>query len=380
MKYDYIIVGAGLAGASLASLLAQKNNKVLVIEKRDHIAGNAYDYKQDGILIHKYGPHIFHTNDLEVLEFLKNYTEFYDYKHKVLGHIDDKLQVPIPFNLKSLELCFGNSSEIKEELFKYFKYDERVTIHDLLEHENLTLKNLGEFIFEKIFKFYTMKQWGLKASELDLSILKRVPITLSYNDYYFNDKYQMMPLNGYTAMVKKMLDHPNIDLILNKDALSDLKLDAGKIYYQDKLYEGRLIFTGQIDELFNFTFGKLNYRSLEFDLKYYDQTFQKYATENYPQAKNIIPYTRISEYKHLMKDCNKKHSYVHVEYPKDYNYDDQDIPYYPIINENNLAIYNKYLELNKDYPNLYLIGRLAQYRYYNMDAIIKEAINLSKKL
>ncbi len=379
-KYDYIIVGTGFAGSVIAEKVASKERNVLMIDKRDHIGGNAFDYKKEDILIHKYGPHIFHTNNEEVFNFLSHFTKWEKYEHKVLGHVEDKL-IPIPFNLKSIEECFGEekASKLKNQLLKEYEEGSKVAILELLKNEDNDVKELANYVFENIFKYYTMKQWGLKAEEIDPNVTARVPVNVSYDDRYFNDKYQYMPKYGYTKLFENMLACDYIDVRLNTDVKDVLELKDGKIYFEDNEFEGKVIYTGEIDYLFDYALGTLPYRSLDLRLERHEDTFQKAATENYPGPKEQFPYTRISEYKHFTSKIDAKHTYVHVEYPMAY-VPNENVPYYPIFTEDNQKKYQEYVNLAKEYKNLYLLGRLAEYSYYNMDAIVLKALNLAEEI
>ena len=268
MKYDAIVVGAGFAGATIAERLASKNKNVLLVDKREHIGGNAFDYEENGILIHKYGPHIFHTNSKEVFDYLSNFTEWDKYEHKVLGHIDDKI-VPIPFNFKSIDECFEESkaSKIKEILTNNYGEGSKVPIMELLKNDDEDIKKLSDYIFEKVFKYYTMKQWGLEASQIDSAVTARVPVNVSYDDRYFNDKYQYMPKKGYTYLINNMLKSTNIDIRLNTDIKKLLSLKDKQILFNNEVFSGDVYYTGALDELFDYKLGHLPYRSLDLVLE-----------------------------------------------------------------------------------------------------------------
>lgn len=378
-KYDAIIVGAGCAGATIARILANANYKVLVVDKRNHIAGNAYDYfNQDKIIIHQYGPHIFHTNYLEVFNFVKKYSPFFKYEHKVLGNLDNKL-VPVPFNFKSLELTHSKkeADQIKKLLCKYFKNQTRVSIFDLLNHKDPIIKKFGKFVFDKVFAYYTAKQWNIKIKDIDKSVINRVPVVLGYQDTYFGDKYQFMPSHGYTYMFKNMLKHKNITVKLNTNITKHIKFKNKKIYIYNEHFKGKFIYTGAIDELFNYQFGILPYRSLDIKLNKINKThYQKAATVNYLTSEK---FTRISEYKYFLKQNIKGKTIIAKEYSKAYSLKGKTDPYYPINNSKNNAMYLKYKKLADSY-HIYLSGRLAEYKYYNMDLAILNALHLAKKI
>ena len=375
---DVIIIGAGFAGATVANVLANKGKNVLIIDKRDHIGGNAYDYMEEDILIHKYGPHIFHTNSKEVFDYLSNFTEWYKYEHKVLGHVDNKL-VPIPFNFKSIEKCLPEKAEKLIELLKKdYGEGKKVPIMELLTNENRDIRYLANYIYEHVFKYYTMKQWDMKVEELDSAVSARVPVNTSYDDRYFNDTYQYMPKEGYTKVIEKMLDNEHIEVLLNTNVTDILKLEDGTIYYNNVPFDGDVYYTGALDELFEYKHGELPYRSLDLILERLNKTFQDAATENYPE--NDVKFTRITEYKHFMEVEPKGVTYIHTEYPFPYKRNGEvgNVPYYPIIKDENQTLYETYVKEASKYPKLHLIGRLAEYKYYNMDAIVLKALEMCK--
>ena len=381
MKYDVIIVGSGFAGSTLARKFADDNKKVLIYEKRSHIAGNMYEeVLENGIRVHKYGPHIFHTNDKKVFDFLKQYGDWYFYEHRVLGRINNKL-VPIPFNFKSLEILFEQEKvqEIKNKLLEKYKDEKKISILDLISDSDQTIKEFGNFIYKNVFENYTAKQWNIPINEIDTSVINRVPVILGYDDRYFQDKYQYMPKNGYTGLFENMLNHPNITIQLSVNALSDITIRNNKIYYKGEEYTGKVIYTGAIDELFNYQFGALPYRSLNLIFENYDMNYyQPISVVNYPNEED---YTRITEFKYLSNQLVDNKTTILKEYPKNYNYKDENsIPYYTITNTQNLEKYNQYFELSKKITNLYLIGRLAEYKYYNMDVVISKALTLYEEI
>ncbi len=373
----YIVVGAGFAGTVLAERIANKlGKKVLLIEKRNHIGGNCYDFRsKEGILIHRYGPHLFHTNFKEVWDYLSNFTDWHLYQHRVLAYVDGK-NIPIPFNLNSLYQIFpGYLAKILEEkLIKNFSYGKKIPILELMKNKDKDIKLLANFIYEKIFVGYTQKQWGLKPEEIDPTVTARVPILISRDNRYFQDKYQGVPEEGYTVVFNKMLRNDNIKILLQTNALDLLKLDINtkKIYFLGKEFKGILIYTGPIDELFEYKYGPLPYRSLKLKFRTIDKEYyQETATINYP---NDYDFTRITEFKHI-HPIETSRTVILEEYPKSYT-PNKDIPYYPFFTKEAMNIYSKYKNLAEEFSNLILVGRLAEYKYYDMDDIVKRALEV----
>lgn len=358
--YDFVIVGAGFAGSVLAERLAASKKRVLVVEKRNHIGGNAYDhYDEAGILVHKYGPHIFHTNSNEVFTYLSKFTEWRNYQHKVLASVDGQL-LPIPINLNTVNELYGlnlNSDEVSA-----FLAARAEKINPVVTSEDVVLSNVGRDLYNKFFKGYTKKQWDLDPSELSASVTARIPTRSNKDNRYFTDKYQIMPLHGYTRMFEKMLDHPNIHLMLN----ADYKDVINEISYK------KMIFTGPIDEYFDFRFGKLPYRSIDFKFKTFEQEkFQETGTINYPDD---YDFTRITEFKYLSGQKHSKTSVVY-EFPKA-----EGDPYYPIPKPDHAALYQEYKKLADAMDHIYFVGRLATYKYYNMDQVVAQALVVFKKI
>lgn len=359
--FDYLIVGAGFAGSVLAERLASKaGKKVLIIDQRNHIGGNAFDYyNKDGILVHKYGPHIFHTNSTDVFEYLSQFTPWRQYEHKVLASVDGQL-VPIPINLNTINQLYGLnlSSDQVEDFFK----SRAEKVDRVLTSEDVVVSKVGRELYEKFFRGYTRKQWNLDPSELDASVTARVPTRTNKDDRYFTDSYQAMPLHGYTRMFEKMLSHPNIKIMLN----TDYKEIIDSIPYK------YMIYTGPVDAYFNYCYGKLPYRSLEFKFETIEaEKFQKTGTVNYP---NEHPYTRITDFKYLTGQKHPKTTVVY-EFPKA-----EGDPYYPVPRPENAEIYKKYHKLAAAMTNTYFVGRLATYKYYNMDQVVAQSLTLFKKL
>ncbi len=359
--YDYLIVGAGLAGSVLAERLASKaNKKVLLIDKRNHIGGNTFDYfNSDGILVHKYGPHIFHTNSKDVFDYLGKFTEWRPYEHRVLASVDGQL-VPIPINQNTINSLYGLTlSQPQVQEFFNSKAEKK---DQILTSEDVVVNAVGRELYEKFFKQYTLKQWALDPSELDASVTARVPTRTNKDDRYFTDTYQAMPLNGYTSMFHRLLDHANISIMLN----TDYKDVVGEIKFKT------LIYSGPIDAYFDYCFGKLPYRSIHFKFQTIDkENYQSTGTINYPMTQ---AYTRITEFKHLTGQKHEKTSIV-FEYPTA-----EGDPYYPIPRRENMEIYNRYKKLAAAEPNTMFTGRLGTYKYYNMDQVVAQSLALFKKI
>ncbi|WP_342462714.1 UDP-galactopyranose mutase [Geobacillus sp. FSL K6-0789] len=373
--FDYVIIGTGFAGSVLAERIAtQLNKKVLMIEKRNHIGGNAYDsYDSQGILIHNYGPHIFHTKVKKVWDYLSNFTEWHLYHHKVLGVIDGQ-KVPIPFNLNSIHQVFPKNlaERLEKKLIENFGYNKKVPILKLREVEDEDLKFLADYIYEKVFLGYTTKQWGVTPEELDPSVTGRVPVYISRDDRYFQDPYQGMPKEGYTKLFERMLDHENIKILLNTDYKEVLQFnfETGEASLFGQKFNGKIIYTGPIDYFFDYKFGQLPYRSLNFVFEQFNQEkVQEVGTVNYPNDYN---FTRITEFKHLTNQSSDKTTTV-KEFSQEY-IPGENIPYYPIKNENNLELYRLYKEEARKYDNLIFIGRLAEYQYYDMDMVVAKSL------
>ena len=373
-----VVIGAGFAGATVSRKLAEAGYKVELLERRKGLGGNAYDFKDEsGSYIHEYGPHILHTNRENVFNFLSNYTEWFKYEHKVLGHIDGKF-VPIPFSLKSIDELFDEekAKELKEKLINKYGEGNKVTISKLREDNSEDLSELADYVYEKVFLHYTEKQWNMSPEKLGDGVTGRVPVYVSYDERYFQDEFQFMPLEGYTKLFENMLNHENITINLNvEDAIERISFDEDKVLFDGE--ESIVIFTGCIDELFGYKYGDLEYRSLEFDFENVKEpSFQDAAVVNYP---NEHDFTRISEFKKFtVPEVDSDNTTIVREYPR--NYERGMIPYYPIPLKECEEKYKLYLDESKKYKNLHLIGRLAEYKYYNMDAVVESAINLAEEI
>ena len=363
MKYDYLIVGAGFAGSVMAERLAsQLDKKILVVEKRNHIAGNAYDeYDEQGILIHRYGPHIFHTNSKEVFDYLSQFTEWIHYEHKVLAKIGDEL-FPIPINRITINKLYGLNLTTDEEVKDYFE-TVREKRFPILNSEDIIVNQVGKDLFEKFFKYYTKKQWNLEPNELSPSVCGRIPVRANDDCRYFTDKFQFMPKDGYTKMFEKMLNHKNIEVILNTDYKSIL----------DSIKFDKMIYTGPIDYFFDYRFGKLPYRSIRFEFKNFKKNMmQEVAVYNY--VGNEMEFTRVTEYKHLTSQKSDCTTISHEFSEKDGE------PFYPVPTEENRKKYLDYKRESEKIKNLIFCGRLAEYQYYNMDQAVANSLNIFNKI
>jgi len=358
--FDYLVVGAGFSGSVIAERLATQGKKVLVVDKRNHIGGNAYDHYDDhGVLVHKYGPHIFHTNSREVFEYLSRFTQWRSYEHRVLASVDGQL-VPIPINLDTINKLYGmnlNSFEV-EEFYKSLAEP----IEYIRTSEDVVVSKVGRELYEKFFRNYTRKQWGLDPSELDKSVIARIPTRTNRDDRYFTDTYQAMPLHGFTRMFDNMLNHPNIKVMLNTDYQEIQKAIPCR----------EMVYSGPVDEYFDYRYGKLPYRSLDFKHETHNTSvFQKAPVINYP---NEQLYTRVTEFKYLTGQEHSKTSIVY-EFPKA-----EGDPYYPVPRPENNEMYKQYKALSDTTPGVYFVGRLATYKYYNMDQCVAQALSVYKQI
>lgn len=359
--FDYLIVGAGFAGSVLAERLAHSGKRVMLCDKRPHIAGNAYDhYDEAGILVHKYGPHIFHTSCQRIFDYLSEFTSWRPYEHRVLAHVDGQ-HVPFPINVDTVNKLYGTNLTPEQTAAYFESVAERFADAPRTSETAVTSK-IGRDLYQKFFRNYTRKQWGLDPSELDASVAARVPARANHDDRYFTDEFQAMPLHGYTRMFENMLDHHNITLVLETD-------------YRDILREvtaQKIIYTGPIDEFFGYRFGALPYRSLEFRFETHDQeVHQPAAVINYP---NDHEYTRVTEFKYLTGQVHQRTSLVY-EYPRA-----EGDPYYPVPRPENAVMFSRYKQLAEATTDVHFVGRLATYRYYNMDQVVGQALALFERL
>jgi UDP-galactopyranose mutase len=359
--YDFLIVGAGFAGSVVAERMAAAYDKrVLIVDKRPHIGGNAYDhYDEHGILVHKYGPHIFHTNSAEVYDYLSRFTEWRQYQHRVLACVDGQL-LPIPINLDTVNKLYGLSLT-SFELEKFFA-SVAEPVDEVRTSEDVIVSRVGRDLYDRFFRRYTKKQWGLDPSELDAQVTARVPVRTSRDDRYFSDTYQVMPRHGFTRMFERMLSHPNINVLLN----TDYRSIEGVIPYREMVY------TGPIDEHFDHCFGRLPYRCLSFEFENHAELrHQPVAVVNWP---NENAYTRVTEFKHLTGQDHPTTTLVY-EYPSDTG-----DPYYPVPRAVNAELYARYRALAEQTTGVHFTGRLASYRYYNMDQVVAQSLALCAKI
>ncbi|MDO4537850.1 MAG: UDP-galactopyranose mutase [Coriobacteriales bacterium] len=380
--FDAIVVGAGYAGACCARKLAEGCNfRVAVLERRNHIAGNAYDYEDEaGVLVHKYGPHIYHTFDDRVHQFLSRFTDFTDYQHKVLANIHGTL-MPVPFNHKSLLLAFGEEKgeHLYRKLVSTFGENKKVPIMELRDRNDPELADVADYVYENVFLHYTMKQWGKTPDQIDPAVMGRVPVFVGDDDRYFPQApYQGMPAESYTALFERMLDHDLISVYLDVDARDIIELSDTNVKICGERYAGEIIYTGPLDELFGLDLGALPYRTLDMVFETLDQDqFQPVGTVNYTVSED---FTRITEFKNMTGQVVPGKTTIMREYSKAYEPGSGQTPYYVINEPQNIELYRRYRERVSNLVNFHVVGRLAEYRYYDMDGVVASALELSDQI
>lgn len=377
MKKFYI-VGSGIVGCVIAHELAERGAQVEILERRKHTGGNLYDYvDQHGVHVHEYGPHIFHTKNPDIWNYVTRFAQWKDYD-LVCGSVMDGKCVPTAFDFTSVDVFFPEEAEqIKEHIRMTFGDKKSATVLEMLESEDVYVQKFAQFLYEKDYQPYTAKQWGIPPEQVDKSIFKRVPILFSYGSKYFDDPYQAMPVTGYMEMIENLLDHPNIKVNTETEALTVLSIENNDLLINGEKADGTVIYTGAIDELFGCKFGKLPYRSLRFEWKHEDiDSFQDMPVVAYPQAEG---YTRITEYKKLPYQDVKGTTYA-VEYPLPYKQGESYEPYYPVLTDDSKVLYDQYRKLADNIKNLICCGRLADFKYYNIDQAIERALDVVKNI
>lgn len=377
---DYIVVGCGISGSIIARELAERGHTVKIYDRRSHIAGNLFDYKDKyGILVQQYGPHIFHTSDEEVYKYVTRYADWQDYK-LVCGAEWDGKYTPSPFNFDTIDIFFETekAENIKKAIKEEYPDKQTAPVVELLNHSNPLIREYAQFLFENDYAPYTAKQWGMKAEDVNPDVLKRVPVRLNYETGYFNDKYEMMPTTSFTDLVKRIIDHANIKVKLNEDAKNHISFSDNKILWDNCLVSGGIIYTGPVDELFDCVYGELPYRSLRFEWIHSDKdSLQLAPVVAYPKAEG---YTRITEFKKLPIQTAVNGTTYAIEYPLTYREGSKMEPYYPVSTKDSEERVKQYKTLAGKFDNLFLCGRLADFKYYNMDQAIKNALNVSREI
>lgn len=372
----YIIVGCGLTGAVIARVLAEAGNSVQIWERREHIGGNMYDYVDEhGFLVQKYGPHTFHTNHAKLYEYMCRFEQWKEQK-LLCGAVWDGRYTPTPFNFTTIDTFYSadEAKELKQKLKEAFAGREMVPVMEILHHTDENIRGYGEFLFHNDYAPYTAKQWNLKPEEIDSSVLARVPVRMSYDEGYFTDIYQVMPVHSFTVFFRNLLDHPGIQVSLGVEALNHLSIAGDRLLVDGCSCEVPVIYTGALDELFQCEYGRLPYRSLRFDWKFTEkESYQPAPVVAYPQEPG---YTRITEYKKLPVQKGKGSSYA-VEYPLAYEPEKGAEPYYPVLTEESKALYEKYYQRAKQIQNLIFCGRLGDFKYYNMDQALARALEVA---
>lgn len=377
---DCLVIGCGLCGAVIARHLAEQGKKVIIWERREHIGGNMYDYiDNNNICVHKYGPHVFHTYEESLKNYMLQYGEWIPFfitcRVEMLGKI-----TPSPFNYQTIDDYYSpqQAAELKEALRRAYPGQEKATIVELLGSNNPIIKGYADFLYKRDYSLYTAKQWGLSLEEIDPSVLKRVPVLFSYRDGYFDDTWQMIPVDGYTTWFSKLLSHPNITVKLNVEALNYLKISGEQVLIKDEHFYGQVIYTGAVDELLGRKYGALPYRSLRFEWRTREgERCLAAPLVAYPEAEG---YTRITEYSHFPQKRKQGKSSLAYEYPVHYQEGRNCEPYYPILTKESLKCHERYLQELLHVPNLICCGRLADFKYYNMDQVLARALEVAEGL
>ncbi len=376
MYFDYLIVGCGITGASIARNLADAGYKVEIIDRRDHIGGNMYDYVDEhGILVHKYGPHCFHTNNERLIDYIRRYADWDDFRITCGAVINGKC-TPSPFNYQTIDDFYqkAEAEDLKRRIERTFSGKKTVPVLEALSCDDEVIQKYARFLFDNDYSLYTAKQWGISANEIDPSVIGRVPLRFDYNNEYFDDEFQVIPSDSYAAFFNSLLDHPNIFLRLKTEAVRHIAFEDGRIIY-DGMRDASVIYTGALDELFDLKYGELPYRSLEFQWKYENtESKQDMTLVAYPQEPG---YTRIVEYKKMFPKRSYKGTSYGIEYPKPYKKEAKNEPYYPVLTEDSKKKYDKYRKLANSIENLICCGRLADFKYYNMDQALERALCVS---
>ena len=379
MKVDAIVVGCGLTGGIIARHLADRNMKVLILERRSHIAGNMYDYiDENGILVQKYGPHVFHTFKRELFEYLKRFCNWYEFRVSCMAEIKGQF-TPSPFNFSTIEKYYSptESDLLKNKIKNVFGDADKATIVELLKCDDALIREYAEFLFSEDYGPYTAKQWGISPEEVDISVLERVPVRFSYKTDYFDDPFQAMPENGFTDFFQKVISHKNIKIQLNCDAKDIISVRNGRLQIKGSTAAIPVIYTGAVDELLGLKYGMLPYRSLRFDFRSEKtDSYQEAPIVAYPKAEG---YTRITEYSKMPAQSIDGTTAIALEYPQPYRAGKTE-PYYPILTENSRILYKKYHTELEKVENLYICGRLGDFKYYNMDQALERALEVCKAL
>lgn len=376
--FDIIIIGCGLTGSVIAREAAEKGKKVLIVEKRNHIGGNMYDYiEEHGYLVQQYGPHAFHTTKKYLYDYVCRFEQWQEYK-LTCGAAWEGKYTPTPFNFTTIDVFFNQEKgkAIKAALKKEYPDRNFITVVEALEHENENIRAYAEYLFQQDYAPYTAKQWGLAPEAIDPSVLKRVPLRLSYGEGYFEDEYQVMPVHSYTYFFQQLLNHANIEIQLNTNGLANLKIENKQIFWKGERFEGKLVYTGALDELFNYVHGPLPYRSLRFEWEYQEEDcLQPAPIVAYPQEEG---YTRITEYKQLPPQKGKG-TILAKEFPLSCQEKNVE-PYYPVLTEESQRCFANYQQLAVDIPNLLCCGRLGDFKYYNMDQALERTLEIAASL